>query len=81
MTRNMRLAAWGFAGFAVALAVAFGPLVAGYVFAGASLAFMLVLMGMRAARAISDWRLEHGWKVHRRGARVERTAHDERRAA
>lgn len=51
---------------AVALAVAFGPLVAGFAFAGAAFAFMFVLMGARAARSIGDWRLEHPHFAHLR---------------
>ena len=81
MTRNMRLAAWGFAAFAVALAVTFSPLIAGFVFAGAALAFIVVLMGMRAARGIGHWRLEHGWRFRRTRSGSASEQHDERRAA
>lgn len=81
MTRNMRLVAWGSAAFAIALAITFGPLFAGYAVAGASLAFIAVLMGVRVARAIGDWRLEHPWKFGHRRTRSTPAEHDERRAA
>jgi hypothetical protein len=61
MTRNVRLVFWAAGVLAVALALAIGPLWAGYALAGASLAFIAVLMSMRVARAIGDWRLEHHW--------------------
>jgi len=66
MTRNMRFAAWGFAALAVALAIAFGALFAGYLLAGAAFAFIAVLMGMRIARAIDNWSLEHSWRYRDR---------------
>jgi len=81
MTRNMRLVAWGSAAFAIALAIAFGPLFAGYAVAGASLAFIAMLMGMRVVRAIGDWRLEHPWKFGRTRTRSTSEVHEERRAA
>lgn len=65
MTRNMRLAVGGFAAFAGALAVAFGPLFTGYLLAGAAFALIAVLMGMRIARAIDNWSLEHSWRFRR----------------
>jgi hypothetical protein len=40
--------------------------VAGFVCAGAAFAFMLALMGARAARFIGDWRLEHPGFAHLR---------------
>lgn len=81
MTPKMRLAAWGFAALAIALAFAFGPLFAAYVFAGAALAIIVALMGMRVGRAIGDWRLEHPLRFRRGRARSKAEAHDERRAA
>ena len=80
MTRNMRLAAWGVGLLATALAVAFGPLIAGYVFAGVALALMVGLMGMAVGHGIGDWCLEHGW-TYRRRTPSEKGVHDERRAA
>jgi hypothetical protein len=76
----MRFAAWGFATLAVALAVAFGALFAGYLLAGAAFAFIAVLMGMQVGRAIDNWRLEHSWRFRRTGTRPKSGAH-ERRAA
>ena len=81
MTRNMRLVAWGSAASAIALAIAFGPLFAGYAIAGASLAFIAVLMGMRVAHAIGDWRLAHPWKFGHRRTQSTPAVHEERRAA
>jgi hypothetical protein len=81
MTRNMRLVAWGSAAFAIALAIIVGPLFAGFAVAGASLAFIAVLMGMRVGRAIGDWRLGHPWKFGRRPTHSTPAEHDERRAA
>ena len=81
MTGNMRLAAWGFGLLAMALAVVFGPLIAGYVFAGVALALMIGLMGMGFGRAIGDWCLEHPCPFHYRSAGVRPDVHDERRAA
>lgn len=66
MTRHMRLAAWGFAAFSGALAVAFGPLFAGYLLAGAAFALIAVLMGMQIALAIDNWSLEHSWRYRDR---------------
>jgi hypothetical protein len=81
MTRNVRAAFWLAGAFAVVLAAVVGPLSAGFALAGASLAIVAVLMGMRAARAICDWYLEHSWRF--RGVRTSSTpaAHEERRAA
>ena len=79
MTRDMKLAGWGFAAFAGALAVALGPLFAGYLLAGAAFASIAVLMGMQIARAIDNWSLEHSWRFRRTRSRP--CAHDERRAA
>ena len=59
MTRNLRLVFGVGSALVVALALAIGPLVAGYALAGVSLGFIAVLMGMRATRAIGDWRLDH----------------------
>jgi hypothetical protein len=66
MVEDFRWWVWGAGVCAVALAVAFGPLVAGFVCAGAAFAFMLALMGARAARFIGDWRLEHPRLAHLR---------------
>jgi hypothetical protein len=81
MTRNVRLVFWLAGALAVVLAVAIGPVFAGFALAGGSLAFIAVLTGMRAARAIGDWRLEHPWRFHRRHTSSTPAAHDERRAA
>ena len=81
MTRDMRLAAWGFAAFSGALAVAFGPLFAGYLLAGAAFALIAALMGMQVARAIDNWSLEYSWRFRRTRTRSKSGAHDERRAA
>lgn len=66
MTLNIRLLLWALAAVGITLAVIFGPFVVGFVFAGAALAFIFVLMGMRAARAIADWHLGHPWRTGRR---------------
>ena len=81
MTCNMQLAGWGFAAFAVAMAIAFGPLFAGYLLAAAAFAVIAVLMGMRIARAIDHWSLEHSWRFRRTRTRSKSGTHDERRAA
>lgn len=80
MTRNMRLAFWGAGALAVAAAVVFGPVFAGYVAAGAALTVILVLMVMRVCRAVGDWRLEHPWASRRRRGPAS-AADDEPRAA
>jgi hypothetical protein len=81
MTRNVRLVFWLAGAFAVVLAVTIGPLFAGFALAGISLAFIAVLLGLRAARAIGDWCLEHHWRFGR--GRISSTSeeHEERRAA
>ena len=61
--------AWGAGVCAVALVVAFGPFVVGFVSAGVAFAVILVLMGGRAARLIGDWRLEHPRLAHLRFVR------------
>lgn len=66
MTRNVRLVFWAAAVLAAALAVAFGPVWAAYAIAGATLAFIAVLMGTRVVRAIGDWRLDHPWRIGRK---------------
>ena len=81
MTRNVRLVFWASAALAVALALAIGPLLAAYALAGASLAFIAVLMGMRVVRAVGDWRLEHPWKFGHRRTRSTPAAAEDRRAA
>lgn len=77
MTRNVRLMFWGAGALALVLAWAFGPLLAGYLIAGASIALILGLMGTQLFRAIGDWRLDHAGKkrTHATGS------HEERRAA
>ena len=81
LTRNVRLVFWAAGGLAVALALAIGPLLAGYALAGASLAFIAVLMGLRVLRAVGDWRLEHPWKFGHRRTRSTPAAGEHRRAA
>ncbi|MBI4262801.1 MAG: hypothetical protein HY657_00350 [Acidobacteria bacterium] len=80
MTRYEKLAAWGFAVLALAAALAFGPLFAGYLFAGLAFAVITALMGLRIARAIDDWHLEHPLKFRRRRASAT-PGTEERRAA
>jgi hypothetical protein len=65
MTLNVRWLLGGLAVVAVVLVVAFGPFLAGFIFAGGTLAFILVLMGMRMGRAVGDWRLDHPWRLRR----------------
>jgi hypothetical protein len=81
MSRNVRLVFWLAGALAVVLAVAIGPLFAGFALAGASLTFIAVLMGMRAAHVIGDWRLEHPWRFHRKRTSSTPAAHEGRRAA
>lgn len=81
MTRNVRLVYWAAGALAVGLALAIGPLLAGYALAGALLAFIAVLMGMHAVRAVGDWRLEHPWKFGHRRTRSTPAASEHRRAA
>jgi hypothetical protein len=81
MTLNVRLLLWALAAVGVTLAATFGPFVAGFAFAGAALAFVLVLMAVHAARAIDDWRLEHPWLSRRTRSHTKWEAHEERRAA
>jgi hypothetical protein len=66
MVEDFRWWVWGAGTCAAALAVAFGPLAAGFAFAGVALVFMFALMAARAARLIGDWRLEHPYLAHRR---------------
>lgn len=81
MTRNVR-SVFGLAGaLALTLALAIGPLFAGYAIAGASLVFIAVLMVMRVGHAISDWRLENPWRFGHRGTQSTPAVHEERRAA
>lgn len=81
MTRNVRLVFWAAGALAVGLAMAIGPLLAGYALAGASLAFIAVLMGMRVVRAVGDWRLEHPWKFGHKRTSSTPAGREERRAA
>lgn len=81
MTLNVGLLLWALAAVGVLLAVVFGPVVAGFAFAGGALGLILVLMGARAIRAIGDWRLEHAWKFGRKRASSTPAAHEERRVA
>ena len=81
MTRNVRSVFWVAGALALTLALAIGPLFAGYAIAGASLAFIAVLMGMRVARVVGDWRLEHPWKFGHRHTQSTPAVHEERRAA
>lgn len=81
MTRSVRLVFWAAGAAAAALAFAMGPLWAGYAIAGATLAFIAVLMGTRVARAIGDWRLEHPWRRARVSAGPRSEGHGGRRAA
>lgn len=81
MTRNVRLVFWAAGALAVALALAIGPLWAGYTLAAVSLAFIAVLIGARMVRAIGDWRLEHSWTLGRKHTRPPSDEHEERRAA
>ena len=81
MTRNVRLVLWAAGALAVGLALAIGPLLAGYALAGALLAFIAVLMGMHVVRAVGDWRLEHPWKFGHRRTRSTPWAGEDRRAA
>lgn len=81
MTLDVRLVLWPLAAVGVALAVAFGPFVAGFVFAGGTLAFILVLMAMRMGRAIGDWRLEYPWLSRHKRSHPKWEAHDKRPAA
>lgn len=59
MTLNIRLLLWALAAAGITLTLLFGPFVAAFVFAGAGLAFVLVLMAIRVVRALDDWRLNH----------------------
>lgn len=61
MDNSMRLMLWSGGLCALALAVALGPVLAGYVFAGSALVVVLALVGKDAAKAIADWRLDHPW--------------------
>lgn len=70
MTTTMKVGAWGAAAVAVILSVLFSPVLAGYVFVAAAFAVIAVLMAMQLAQAISDWRLDHPWKFHRRTKRA-----------
>jgi hypothetical protein len=81
MTRNVRLVFWLAGAFAGVLAVTAGPFFAGFALAGASLAFIAVLMALRAVRAIGDWRLEHPWRFRRGRTPSTPAEHEERRAA
>jgi hypothetical protein len=81
MTRNVRAVFWLAGALAVVLAAVVGPLFAGFALAGASLAIIAVLMGMRAAHAIGDWRLEHPWALGRKRTQPMSAEHEERRAA
>ena len=81
MTPNVRLVFWLAGAFAVGLAVGIGPVWAGYAFAAASLTLIAALMGMRAARAVDEWRLEHHWKFGRPHRRPMFVTHEGRRAA
>jgi hypothetical protein len=66
MIEDFRWWVWGAAMGAVALAVAFGPRVAGFAFAAVAFAFMFALMGARVARFIGDWRLDRPRFAHPR---------------
>jgi hypothetical protein len=81
MTRNVRAVFWLAGALAVVLAAVVGPLVAAFALAGASLAIIAVLMGMRAARVIGEWRLEHPWRFRRGRPASTPAAREERRAA
>jgi hypothetical protein len=70
MTRSMHVAVWLLVAMGLVLAVVFTPLMAAYIFAGGALAIVAVLLGIRIARAVGDWRLEHGWGFGRRGPRL-----------
>lgn len=61
MGSDARLIAAGIGLVALVLALAFGPLVAGYAFAGAGLLIVLALITASVAKAIHDWGLGHGW--------------------
>lgn len=59
MVEEFRWWFWGAGVCAAALAIALGPVMAGFVFASAAFVFMFALMAARVIRAIGDWRLEH----------------------
>jgi hypothetical protein len=48
------------------LTVLYGPVFAGYVFAGAAFAVILTLIAMEAVHAVDDWRLDHRWTFRHR---------------
>ena len=48
----------------VMVALAFGPLVAGFAVAAVAFAFIVGLMGAQAARSVGDWRLDHPRVAH-----------------
>lgn len=70
MDRTIRLTAFGAGLLAVVLAVVYGPVLTGYVFAGVALAVILTLMAMESVHAIEDWLLDHQWTLRRRSERT-----------
>jgi hypothetical protein len=60
---RLHLAGVTFGVVAVALALAFGPLAAGYLLAGVAFALMFGLMAANAGHAIGNWRLDHPMRI------------------
>jgi hypothetical protein len=61
MTNNRSRIVIGISLAALILALAVGPLVAGYIVAGAGLAVVVALIGASVGREVRNWSLDHRW--------------------